>query len=124
MEHTVDVKDGEQPGIHEEGSISMVCHLLISLHNSCSLSYDHHVEGLKTCQAPFDFTGCLVHAKITTNCIGTVLQVRGYLSHNAACINAKIQQIPHLPINPAVYTVVLSQLYHRSDRSERPCGDE
>ncbi|KAK7686512.1 hypothetical protein QCA50_010110 [Cerrena zonata] len=63
-------------------------------------------------RAPYDFTGCLVHADITH--IGshppTILRIIGYFSHNNACVTSKLKRFPSIPLHPHVWEVALRQI--------------
>ena len=62
-------------------------------------------------KAPYDYTGCLVHAEVThIMSLGTILRVVGYFDHNTACTAAPLKRVPAIPIHDHVYEVALRQL--------------
>ena len=62
-------------------------------------------------QAPYDFTGCCVHADVTYDTrTDTVERVIGFFSHNDECKRAKLVRYPSIPLHDHVYEVALQQL--------------
>lgn len=62
-------------------------------------------------QAPYDFTGCCVHADITYDASGSsVSRIIGYFEHNEECKKATLVRYPSIPLHEHVYKVALKQL--------------
>ena len=62
-------------------------------------------------QAPYDFTGCCVHADITYDTSSSnVSRIIGYFEHNEECRNAGLVRYPSIPLHEHVYEVALEQL--------------
>ena len=61
---------------------------------------------------PYNFMGCLAHAKITEQVSdGQVSCIIGFFNHNPNCSSAVMTRIPSIPLHPHVYEIALQQLH-------------
>ncbi|KAJ3884390.1 hypothetical protein GG344DRAFT_35471, partial [Lentinula edodes] len=80
---------------------------------------------------PYPQTGCIAHVEITERVSdGCITQIAGITTHNEACMNATLEQIPTIPLHEHVYEVALEQLENGAsltavqERNQQMVGSE